>query len=140
MVASARIGVSSATGRMEFGNPLVLYRSEPAFTPFDDEDLDIERLEGLIDGWLADSGLSENDIFAGGAITTGLAAQGGPARLGAEVPARLGRDFLLSDKRQDGIQGAKFSPPRARAGARAPVLAHGTCFTSCVWRSVTPAC
>jgi hypothetical protein len=66
MVASARIGVSSATGRMEFGNPSVLYRSEPAFTPFDDEDLDIERLEGMIDGWLADSGLSENDVFAGG--------------------------------------------------------------------------
>jgi ethanolamine utilization protein EutA (predicted chaperonin) len=95
MVTSARIGVSSATGRMEFGNPLVLYRSEPAFTPFDDEDLDIERLEGLIDGWLADSGLSENDIFAGGAITTGLAAQGGPCTPWSRSARPIGARFPL---------------------------------------------
>lgn len=97
MVASARIGVSSATGRMEFGNPSVLYRSEPAFTPFDDEDLDIERLEALIDGWLADSGLSENDVFAGGAITTGLAAQGGNAtELTALVERKIGEAVVAT--------------------------------------------
>jgi ethanolamine utilization protein EutA len=76
MMASARICVSSATGRMEFGSPMELYRSEPVFTPYDHDDLDIERLEGLLDGWLVESGLSLDDVFAGAAITTGLAAQG----------------------------------------------------------------
>ena len=97
MMASARISVSSPTGRMEFGSPTELYRSEPVFTPFDQEDLDIERLEELIDGWLAESGLSVDDVFAGGAITTGLAAQGGnAAELTALVERKIGEAVIAT--------------------------------------------
>ncbi len=97
MVASTKIGVSSATGRMEFGNPSEIYRSEPAFTPFVDDDLDLERLEGMIDGWLADSGLSTDGIFAGGAITTGLAAQrGNAAELTALVERKIGEAVVAT--------------------------------------------
>lgn len=97
MVASARIGANSATGRMELGSPSVLYRSEPKFTPFDGKDLDVGGLEGLIDGWLAASGLAAEEVFAGGAITTGLAARGGnAAELSALVEQKIGEAVVAT--------------------------------------------
>ena len=41
MMAAARLAVSSATGRMAFGPPSILYRSEPVFTPFRGDELDL---------------------------------------------------------------------------------------------------
>ena len=75
MVATAGVGLNSTTGRMEFGSPRVLYRSEPIFTPFDSEKIDSDRIDGYISEWIADSGVPLADFFAGGAIITGLAAK-----------------------------------------------------------------
>lgn len=85
MVASAGVGMSSATGRMEFGTPRVVYRSEPVFTPFNDNVIDQARLNSYLDQWVAESRLNFADIFAGGVIITGLAAK----KTNADALARL---------------------------------------------------
>jgi ethanolamine utilization protein EutA len=85
MVATAGVGLSCTTGRMEFGVPRVVYRSEPVFTPFNQEQIDSARLDGHIDRWIAESGVSCEDLFAGGVIITGLAAK----RANADELARL---------------------------------------------------
>ncbi len=85
MVATAVVGLSSTTGRMEFGVPRVVYRSEPIFTPFNGDEIDSDRLVAFIDGWIAESGVCREDLFAGGVIITGLAAK----RSNAGVLARL---------------------------------------------------
>jgi ethanolamine utilization protein EutA len=85
MVATAGVGLSCTTGRMEFGLPQVVYRSEPVFTPFNDEKIDSARLEGLIDRWITESGVRHEAFFAGGVIITGLAAK----RANAAALARL---------------------------------------------------
>lgn len=85
MVAMAGVETSSATGRMTFGAPCVVYRSEPVFTPFVGNEIDQDRLSGYLDMWLAESRLACEDVFAGGIIVTGLAAE----QANASVIARL---------------------------------------------------
>ena len=48
---------SSAAGEL-------CYRSQPVFTPFVGDDLDIDALAGLIDGWLAEAGLTRRSLPA----------------------------------------------------------------------------
>jgi len=85
MVASASMAHSYTTGRMEFGVPRVEYRSKPVFTPFNDNKIDLVRLDGHIDRWIAESGICWDSIFAGGVIITGLAAK----RINATALARM---------------------------------------------------
>lgn len=75
MVATGVVGLSSATGRMELGTPQVVYRSDPVFTPFDDERIDSVCLNDHINRWISESGVPERKFFAGGVIITGLAAK-----------------------------------------------------------------
>ena len=85
MAATAAVGLSCATGRMEFGLPRVIYRSDPVFTPFNGQEIDTGRLDRLIEQWLTESGVQIEDLFAGGVIITGLAAK----RANAAAVARL---------------------------------------------------
>jgi ethanolamine utilization protein EutA len=85
MLASARVGMNAVTGRMEFGTPRVLYRSEPVFTPFRGKEIDPVQLNRHVAQWTAESGVLWDDIFAGGVIITGLAAQ----RTNADTIARM---------------------------------------------------
>lgn len=98
MAARARIALNCATGRQEFANPKVVYRSEPVFTPFHPGgDIDIARLEGHVERWLAEGGMAPEAIFAGGAIVTGLASAGGNAEALAQlVEARLGEAIIAT--------------------------------------------
>ncbi len=75
LVARAGVGVNCATGRMEFATPQVVYRSDPVFTPFVGEAIDIAAVRDLLLGWLDQAGLDRESLFAGGAIVTGLAAR-----------------------------------------------------------------
>ena len=75
LVASARIAVNCATGRSEFGNLEIVYRSEPVFTPFDGTRIRLDDIDALIDGWLASAAIAREEFFGGGAIVTGLAAR-----------------------------------------------------------------
>lgn len=75
MVAKAKVGLNSASGRMEFGRPQIIYRSEPVFTPFDHENIDVAQVGRYLDKWIAESDVRCEDIFSGGVIITGLAAK-----------------------------------------------------------------
>ncbi len=75
IVASARVLKNCATGRMELGQPSVVYRSELTFTPFADNRIDERSLAGYLDRWISESRVDPTAITAGGVIITGLAAQ-----------------------------------------------------------------
>ena len=75
LVASANVSCSSATGRMAFSEPCIVFRSEPVFTPFINQNIDTDKIRSLIQQWLLQSGLTPSQIFSGGSIITGLAAR-----------------------------------------------------------------
>ncbi|MEQ1576892.1 MAG: ethanolamine ammonia-lyase reactivating factor EutA [Hyphomicrobium sp.] len=91
LVASARLGLNCATGRMEFGCPEIVYRPEPVFTPFDGQRIRLDAVAELMDGWLREAAISRDEIFGGGAIVTGLAARQDNAReLAALIETTIG--------------------------------------------------
>ena len=75
LVASANVSCSSATWRMAFTEPYIVFRSEPVFTPFINQSIDTDKIRSLIQQWLLQSGLRPSQIFSGGSIITGLAAR-----------------------------------------------------------------
>jgi ethanolamine utilization protein EutA len=75
LIASAKVARSAATGHMQLDDVQVIYKSEPVFTPFINQNIDIEKVAKLIAHWLNESGISIKDIFSGGSMITGLAAQ-----------------------------------------------------------------
>jgi ethanolamine utilization protein EutA len=97
MVAGATVGLNSASGRMAFGRPEVTYRSEPVFTPFDDEKIDALQVGHYLDQWITESGVCCEDIFAGGVIITGLAAkQTNAGALAQLVGRRMGEAVIAT--------------------------------------------
>ncbi len=74
VVASARL-TTSALGRVEISELEQIFRSEVVFTPFDADRIDATRLARYLDEWLACSKTEAGEIFGGGALITGLAAQ-----------------------------------------------------------------
>lgn len=75
LLASAKIARSSATGHIQLDDVQVIYKSEPVFTPFINNNIDTEKIAKLIANWLDDSGVKVAEIFSGGSMITGLAAQ-----------------------------------------------------------------
>ncbi len=74
VVAHALLTVG-ATGRTEITHVEPIFRSELTFTPFVDNSIDEKELTRLIDQWLSAAGVEAREIFGGGAIVTGLAAE-----------------------------------------------------------------
>ena len=75
LIASAKVARSSATGHMQLDDVQVIYKSEPVFTPFANQNIDTEKVTKLISLWLKESGVKVAEIFSGGSMITGLAAQ-----------------------------------------------------------------
>ncbi len=75
LVFAADIAANCTTGRMAFQNTRPVYRSEPVFTPFHEDSLDLQTIHNQLQIWLDRAGLTAKEIFSGGAIITGLAAQ-----------------------------------------------------------------
>lgn len=73
LLAEATVTSNCITGRMEFGEPNIVFKSTPVFTPFIQQHIDEAAIAALIRQWLTQSGA--DGIFAGGSIITGLAAQ-----------------------------------------------------------------
>jgi ethanolamine utilization protein EutA len=97
IVAHARVARSSATGRMSFGAPEIRYRSEPVFTPFKDKQIDENTLQKYLDQWLQESGIIPEQLFAGGAIITGLATEAVNAgRITQLVKKRVGEAIIAT--------------------------------------------
>lgn len=98
MAARARIALNCVTGRMEFSQPEVIYRSQPVFTPFSaGGDIDVPCLGRHLERWLREGGIAPGQVFAGGAIVTGLAsARANACALAAFVEARLGEAVVAT--------------------------------------------
>ena len=97
IVAHAHVARSSATGRMSFGTPEIRYRSEPVFTPFNDKKIDENTLQKYLDQWLQESGIIPEQLFAGGAIITGLATEAVNAgRITQLVKKRVGEAIIAT--------------------------------------------
>lgn len=97
LIAEARVGNNCQTGRMEFGEPAIIFRSDPVFTPFAGEDIDEAAIRHLLDAWFAASGVAAADIFAGGTLITGLAArQKNAAALAQLVAAQIGESVVAA--------------------------------------------
>jgi ethanolamine utilization protein EutA len=97
IVAHALVARSSATGRMTFGAPEIRYRSEPVFTPFKNNQIDEALLQSHLDQWLQESGVVPEQLFAGGAIITGLATEADNAgRITQLVKKRVGEAIIAT--------------------------------------------
>lgn len=97
MMATAIVGLSSATGTMELGAPQMVYRSDPVFTPFTDERIDSACLNNHIDQWITESGIPEKTFFAGGVIITGLAARKANAsKIAKLIGERIGETVIAT--------------------------------------------
>lgn len=90
LAVEAGIASHCATGRMALQNARLLARPEPVFTPFRGASLDLVALRATIEAWLTAAGIAREEVFAGGAIVTGLAA----ARDNADALARLVVELL----------------------------------------------
>jgi len=77
VVASGNLADNAVTGRRELTGIREEYRSEIVLTPYAEKGkgLDVGRLEQDIDAWLAAGGVRPDQVFGGGALLTGLAAQ-----------------------------------------------------------------
>ena len=75
MIARADIRRNAITGRMELAEPKLLYRSATVLTPFSDGKLNIEAINNYFDQWINDSRVDCEQLFSGGVIITGLAAE-----------------------------------------------------------------
>jgi ethanolamine utilization protein EutA len=74
VVASARL-TTGALGRIEITQMEQVFRSAVVFTPFAGDRIDGARLESYLDEWLNGAQVRPEEIFGGGALITGLAAQ-----------------------------------------------------------------
>ncbi|NHO54788.1 reactivating factor for ethanolamine ammonia lyase [Acetobacter estunensis] len=98
MAAHARLDLNCVTGRVEFGQPDIFYRSAPRFTPFqDDSRLDLNTVSNLLNLWLTEGNIDPTILFSGGAIVTGLAAERDNARALTElVERRIGNMVMAT--------------------------------------------
>ncbi len=75
MIAEADLLKNCVTGRMEFNAPKILFKSEPIFTPFQENEIDLKKLSDQISHWLNQSKINLKNLVGGGAIVTGLASK-----------------------------------------------------------------
>lgn len=75
LAVEADLANNCATGRMEFRGARTVNKPDPIFTPFQDQTIDLSAVRAQVMTWLLECGIGSDDIFAGGAIVTGLAAE-----------------------------------------------------------------
>jgi ethanolamine utilization protein EutA len=75
VIASAQLTRNSVTGRSELADVRETYCSDLVFTPFSDDRLDEIALARCLDEWLAAGQIDPDEVFGGGALLTGLAAE-----------------------------------------------------------------
>jgi ethanolamine utilization protein EutA len=96
VVASAALLHNTVSGRRELTDIREAYRSDLVFTPFAEQGLDESRLQKYLDSWLAAGDVRAEEIFGGGALLTGLAAQQKNSAILVElIRSRLG-DALIA--------------------------------------------
>jgi ethanolamine utilization protein EutA len=97
VVADADLAHNAVTGKRDLGRVRERFRSELMFTPWRDGRLDVAAIERAIDEWLRAGAVRREDLFGGGALLTGLAAQAENASVLVEaVRRRLGDAFIAT--------------------------------------------
>lgn len=103
VVAAARLE-TSALGRVEISQLEQIFRSDVVFTPFDGDTIDADRLASHLDGWLTCANTEAKEIFGGGALITGLAAQrNNVAAITSLIEARLA-DSVIATADDPGLE------------------------------------
>lgn len=75
LVAARGRLITTALGRTELADVEPTFHSELIFTPFAAQQIDILALQRQLDIWLAEAEIDVEQLFAGGAMITGLAAE-----------------------------------------------------------------
>ena len=97
VIASAMLMHNSITGRQELSGLHECFRSEIVFTPFSDQGLNDTKVQEYLDAWLAAGDVRPEEIFGGGALLTGLAAQQQNAALLVRlIRQRLGEALIAT--------------------------------------------
>lgn len=97
LIANARLERGARGTVLRCRTEDVLYRPAPDFTPFHDEGLDEQAFGTLLDRWLDASGVVVDEVFTGGVLVTGLAAQAGNLdRVERLVTERLGEQLVAN--------------------------------------------
>jgi ethanolamine utilization protein EutA len=104
LIAQASISSHCITGRMALHEPVVLFRGEPVFTPFCTDAIDEQAIQHLIQGWLAEAGVTPAELFSGGVIITGLAAQRGNAQALTHLVSGLIGNALITRADDGGLE------------------------------------
>jgi len=103
VVARARL-TGAALGRVEVSDVTPVFMSELVLTPFADHQIDAAPLARLIDDWLKASQTEPAEIFGGGALITGLAAERSNARaIATAIEARMG-DTLIATAQDPALE------------------------------------
>ncbi len=96
VIAAACLVRNTVTGRTDLDDVRECHRSDMVFTPLAGDRLDENAVAALLDGWLAAGGVRPEEVFGGGALLTGLAAQkDNAAALVGLIRRRLG-DALIA--------------------------------------------
>ncbi len=75
LVATAQLAENSVSRRFEISGVHERFRSDLIFTPYTERGIDEQSLGNSLRQWLAAAGVQPDEIFGGGALLTGLAAQ-----------------------------------------------------------------
>lgn len=96
IVATARLA-TGALGRVEIAQLEPTFCSPVVFTPFDGDRIDAAALDRRLDAWLAESATDPAEVFGGGALITGLAAQReNAAAIAALMESRLADSVIAT--------------------------------------------
>jgi ethanolamine utilization protein EutA len=101
LVVASGCLTTGALGRVDITDLEESFRSELVFTPLTGTRIDTARLEAHLDAWLNAAGVTPVEIFGGGVLITGLAAQRDNA---AAVSA------MLSKRLADAVVAAADAP------------------------------
>lgn len=95
MLVEASVERNQVSGKMHFENPRIVYKSDAVFTPIENNLVNEHRISVLIKDWLAESGATQENLFSGGAIFTGLTAKkGNVSRIAEQVNALIGNAII----------------------------------------------
>ncbi|WP_319557454.1 ethanolamine ammonia-lyase reactivating factor EutA [Thiomicrorhabdus sp.] len=75
MLVEARLEKNQVTGKMYFENPCIVYKSDPVFTPVENDKVNEIKIGQYLQQWLSESRVEKEQLFSGGAIFTGLTAK-----------------------------------------------------------------
>ena len=75
LIARSRISRNRLTGYLGLDKPEIVYRAEPVLTPFVQGVLQPDDIMLCLDRWFSECGIKPAELFSGGVILTGFAAE-----------------------------------------------------------------